>query len=157
MTRTSFFAAAVFSLVSSHALAVAPISATPPASLVASPLKSDSAEFCTSTDGRVEIVRDFSGGESYVVLAPQDGTSKPIVKSGFTFVKQPGGFTQRNEVAFEFFELMVEPFDNEPKDQKQWAHTYEELFEGKVAIVDTTGKTVATIVANCHAAVVDFK
>jgi hypothetical protein len=155
MTLTSYLAASVLTLVSSHAFATAPMSTTSPFSI--SPLKTDSAEFCTANDGRVEIIRDFTGGESYIVLAPPDAASKPIIKSGFTYVKQPGGFTQKNEVSFEMFELMVEPFDNEPKDQTKWAKTYEEVFEGKVAVVDTTGKIVATIAATCHAAVVDFK
>lgn len=163
MTHVTFskvLAASVFVLsgiVSTKAFAIAPLVATSPVVAVSSSLKTDSAEFCTSTDGRFEIVRDFTGGENYLVLAPQDGTSKPIVKQGFTYVKQAGGFTQKNEVTFEMFELMVEPFDNEPKDQTKWAKTYEELFVGKVAINDDKGKTIATVAANCHAAVVDFK
>ncbi|CAN5534383.1 hypothetical protein BH10BDE1_BH10BDE1_18060 [soil metagenome] len=163
MTHVTFskvLAAAVFVLsgfVSAKSFAIAPMSATPTVGVVPSALKTDSAEFCSSTDGRFEIVRDFTGGENYLVLAPQDATSKPIVKQGFTYVKQAGGVTQKNEVTFEMFELMVEPFDNEPKDQSKWAKTYEELFNGKVAIVDDKGKTIATVTANCHAAVVDFK
>ena len=164
MTQVAFskvLVASVFVLsgvVATQAFAIAPMVATPPPLVaVASTLKTDSAEFCTSTDGRFEIVRDFTGGESYLVLAPQDASGKPIVKQGFTYVKQAGGSTQKNEVTFEMFELMVEPFDNEPKDQTKWAKTYEELFSGKVAIVDDKGKTIATVTANCHAAVVDFK
>ncbi len=147
--------AGFFVLAASSASATALL--TLPDAAKPSSLKTDSAEFCTATDGRLEIIRDFGSDQSFVVIASPDGSSRPMIRSGFTYAKQPGGTTLRNEVDFAMFELMVEPFDNEPKDQRQWAKTFEEVFTGNVAIIDEKGKTVGVIRATCHAAVVDFK
>ena len=142
---------------SETAQAYAPLTQTSPtASASVLTVKTKSAELCTSNDGRIQVARSFDPSETYFVEAPRAPGAKPEINEGYTFSREASGFTQKNEVSFDMFELMVEPFGGAPMLRTEWLKTYEEIFEGKITVLDTAGKKVGTYVVSCNAAVVEF-
>lgn len=124
---------------------------------VPSALTQDSAEICTSADGRARAVRGFEGSGSFVVQIPRDRSARPVIKNGYTTQKDPAGRTERVEVSFEIFDLMTETFGGVSRPHEQWKATFQETYDGRVTILDETKKTVGTIPMNCQAAVIEFK
>ncbi len=118
--------------------------------------KSKSAEICASVDGKIQVLRGFIAGETYFVEAPKKPTDQPEVKKGYVFKRESGGFVQRSSVSFDMFELMVEPFGGAPVVRAQWLKTFEEIFEGKIAVTDDKGVKVGIFDVACNAAIVEF-
>lgn len=115
-----------------------------------------SAEICTSLTNRQQVVRGFNPGESFFVEVRDPSAAQPDVKEGYTFKRDPSGVTKRNEVSFDMFELMAEPFGGTPRVRTEWKATYEEIFDGKVTVYDDKGKAVGTYVMSCNAAIVQY-
>jgi hypothetical protein len=100
-------------------------------------------------------IRGF-GETTGTFVAYSDPAKKPAVKEGFTFRKEPGGVTQKNDVSFEMFELMAEPFGKTSKPASMWKKTYEVIFDGKITVIDDKAKELGTIPMSCNAAMVDY-
>lgn len=154
MTQSSFarvalFAAFLFAvtLARSSAFAIAPLTA---------PTNSESAEVCTSLDGHYMALRGFGDTTGILVIYDKDPKVKPVEKEGYTFKKDPSGTTQKNEVTFDMFELMAEPFGKATKPESMWKKAYEVLFDGQVTIIDDKQRELGTIPMNCNAAMVDY-
>lgn len=118
--------------------------------------KSQSAEICTSLTSRQQVVRGFKAGESFFVEVGRDPAAQPNVKEGYTFKHDPTGVTKRNEVSFDMFELMAEPFGGAPRLRAEWKAAFEEIFDGKVTVFDDKGKAVGTYVMSCNAAIIQY-
>lgn len=151
--RVSFFAiffGGIFTSIlnSTPALAIAPMT---------SRANSDSAEICTSTNGRYQVVRGFKPSETVFVEISAKAGEEPKIKPGIRFERESGGTSRRNEVSFDMFELMVEPLGGVPKARDEWKSAYEEHFSGRVKIYDETGKLRGILEMSCHAAILDFK
>ncbi len=153
MTQGSFLFGSVSALVyvlfmSSAAHAAAPMTVA---------TSSASAEVCTSLDEQIMTIRGFGETLGTLVVYNADPTKKPVVKDGFTFRKDAGGITRKNDVTLEMFELMAEPFGSTTlKPRALWKKAYEVLFDGKITVIDDQAKELGTVPMTCAAAMVDY-
>ena len=115
-----------------------------------------SAEICTSVTNRQQVVRGFNPGESFFVEVGPNPAVQPDVKEGYTFQRAASGVTKRNEVSFDMFELMAEPFGGAPRARTAWKTAFEEIFTGKVTVFDDKGKAVGTYDMECNAAIIQY-
>ena len=120
------------------------------------PMDIQSAEICTSVTNRQQVVRGFNPGESFFVEVGPHPSARPEIKEGYTFQREASGVTKRNEVSFDMFELMVEPFGGTPRARTAWKAAFEESFTGKVTVFDDKGKAVGTYEMECNAAIVQY-
>ena len=152
MTLGSFLlgsiSALVFTLAAVAAEAAAPVTDT---------ASSDFAEVCNSLDERVMTIRGCGETHGTLVVYNADPTKNPVVKEGFTFRKEAGGVTRKNDVTLEMFELMAEPFGaTTVKPRALWKKAYEVLFDGKVTVIDDQAKELGTVPMTCAAAMVEY-
>ena len=147
MTQGSFLLGSIFALVFAAPFAqAAPIAAA----------ASESAEICNSLDDQVMTIRTFGETLGTLVVYNPDPTKKPAMKDGFTFRKEAGGVTRKNDVTFEMFELMAEPFGATLKPRAVWKKTYEVLFDGQITLIDENSKELATMPMTCASALVEY-
>ena len=120
----------------------------------ASGVKSMDAEVCHSIDGRYILARGFEQSVGLFIDLSEKPEPKP--REGYRYEKLAGGFTVKNPVEADMFELMAETFDGVAVPQALWAGTYEVRFEGKVQIMDPQGQTVADVEVTCSAALLEY-
>ena len=85
----------------------------------------DSAEICTSQDGRQRVARPFGETKSFFAEVGRDPRAEPTVKEGYSYTKDPEGFAVKNPVDAVMFELMAEPFGATLQPSSKWTATFE--------------------------------
>lgn len=116
----------------------------------------DSAEICTSQDGRQRVARPFGEPKAFFAEVGRDPRAQPTVKEGYSYTKDPEGFALKNPVDAVMFELMAEPFGGTLQPQAKWTATFEGYFEGNVKVFDDIGRHVGTYLMTCNSAVVEY-
>lgn len=116
----------------------------------------DIAEICNSQDGRQRVARPFGEAKAFFAEVGRDPRAEPTVKEGYSYTKDPAGFSVKNPVDAVMFELMAEPFGGTLQPSTKWTATYEGYFEGNVKVFDDIGRHVGTYVMTCNSAVVEY-
>ena len=116
----------------------------------------DSAEICTSHDGRQRIARPFGETKAIFSETGRDPRVRPEVKEDHSYTKDPVGLSTKSAVDKEMFELMAEPFGGTAQPKEKWVTTFEASYEGKVKVFDDLGKHVGTFLMSCNSAIVEY-
>jgi hypothetical protein len=127
---------------------------TPSLSTSEAGVKSMSAEVCHSFDGRFILARGFEESSGLFIDLSEKPEPKP--REGYKYEKAADGFTVKNIVEADMFELMAEPFEGVKVPRALWAGTFEVRFEGKVSVIDPQGKPVADLEVTCTAALLEY-
>lgn len=116
----------------------------------------DSAEICTSHDGRQRIARPFGETKALFAESGRDPRVRPEVKENYSYTKDPAGLAMKSAVDKEMFELMAEPFGGTTQPKDKWIATFEATFQGNIKVFDDLGKHVGTFLMSCNSAIVEY-
>ncbi len=116
----------------------------------------DSAEICTSHDGRQRIARLFGETKAMFAEVGRDPRVRPEVKENYSYTKDPTGLASKTAVDKEMFELMAEPFGGTAQPKDKWVATFEAYYQGNIKVFDDLGKHVGTFVMSCNSAIVEY-
>ncbi len=116
----------------------------------------DSAEICTSHDGRQRIARPFGETKALFAESGRDPRVRPEVKEGYSYTKDPMGLSTKSAVDKEMFELMAEPFGGTAQPKEKWGATFEASFQGNIKVFDDLGKHVGTFLMSCNSAILEY-